>query len=316
MKKYFYTLLLLTGSVLLVLVLLTPFDYTISKYIIGHRQENNLTHFFNFNIYEHNIFGIADIVVLFLLGSLTVYALSFIPFFSSLKKFRKASGYVISAGVTVALSIVHAWKWAFSRVRPYDVFDKTFDLYTHWFMPGRYTLEVGFNQGSFPSGHVATVAILMTLFFLMPKQKYRYLRWLYAFVVFLLSAYMVWLRTMVRQHWFNDNVASYGIALVILYFFYWFIHYPPSKKLSDLTDVRVKGWEFYFTLLNLFFLFAVAAIFVGLRMFFMEHNTSGIAIFASGVFFSLFLFDVIWKLLFQKTVFINAIVGFKNKAQR
>lgn len=306
MSKRSRNLLLLGGLSLLLLFLLAPFDYAITNYAMEHKFRNAYTDFFNYNVYEHKIFGIADIVVLFLLANLALYALSFLSIFNKKtfwQKLRAQSGFVISAGTTVALSLIHAWKWAFSRVRPYHVFNHDIDNYTHWFLPGKYTLQVGFNQGSFPSGHVATIAVLMTLFFFFPDRG-RWARWLYAFLIFVLAAVMVWMRSMAGEHWFTDNVASYVIALWVFYFFYHAIHFPASPRGLAALHRRPKGWEFFFTLLMLLALFSSAAIFVGLRIFFMEKNMYvGAGVFAGGLLASLFLWDVIFMLLYQKTFF-------------
>lgn len=299
MRKHFIVLLWLAFANLVVLFALVPYDYAFTKYATEHRNDTALTDFFNYNIYEHNIFGIADIVVLFFLGSLFLYGLSFIQYFSKIKKLRRGLGFILNAGVTVALSIVHAWKWAFSRVRPYDVFDNFPEGYTHWFLPGQYTLELGFNQGSFPSGHVATIASMMVLFFLIPHRQ-KFWRWAFALLIFILSTYMIWLRTAVRQHWITDNVASYGIALVVIYFFYYFIHYPPKENATKVVESRSSGWEFYLTLLNLIWLFAFAAIPVGLRLLFIENKMMGLGVLLGGIFSSFYLFDIIWNLLYQK----------------
>lgn len=299
MRKRLIVLLWLAFVSLVVLLALVPYDYAFTKYATEHRNDTALTDFFNYNIYEHNIFGIADIVVLFFLGSLLLYGLSFIPYFSSLKKLQRSLGFILNAGVTVALSIVHAWKWAFSRMRPYDVFDNFPEGYTHWFLPGQYTLELGFNQGSFPSGHVATIAAMMVLFFLIPHRQ-KFWRWSFALLIFILSAYMIWLRTVVRQHWLTDNVASYGIALVVIYFFYYFVHYPKDDNVDSTIESRPSGWEFYLTLLNLIWLFVLAAIPVGLRLLFIENKMMGLGVLLGGIFGTLYLFDLVWKLLYQR----------------
>jgi membrane-associated phospholipid phosphatase len=274
---YFHlrNLALLGLATLLILFLISPFDLPAGLYAREHATKF-LASFFNHNMYEHQRFGMADIVVIFLLGSLGFYSASFFSWGAKFKTIRNYSGFIITVGFTVAVSTVHAWKWAFSRVRPYDVFPDHLGNFTHWFIPGAYTLKVGFNQGSFPSGHVATMSVLIALFFLLPSNgKWTGLRWIYFILVVIVALLMGWYRMMDGSHWLTDNVASIMLSIMISYFFYHFLFFPDMETrqrypLFDRLEQRRPAWAINLVWQLLCWSFSLATIFVGLRIALMQ----------------------------------------------
>lgn len=294
-NKPLLSFVLLCLASLLILLALAPIDIW-----LAHRAYFNqwtlLKGFFNQNLYEHGIFGLADIVVTIGVVCVLIYGLSFTPAGIRLQPFRAAAGYVLNAGVTAAVSIVHALKWMIARTRPHDVYhvhdpvkEPELELYTHWFEPGKFPLEVGFNRGAFPGGHVATMSVLLALVYFIPE---RHARWRPAYVAVVIGAalIMAWYRMMDITHWATDNIGGLLVSLIVVYGLYTFIHFPSqhTRRLHPWTasvDHRRPGWELLLMAATLLGSFAIAAVFVGLRIAFLEENVlRGLGISAGALF--------------------------------
>jgi membrane-associated phospholipid phosphatase len=304
MYVHLRNLALLGLATLLVLLLCAPLDLPAGLYA-RENATKFLASFFNENMYEHQRFGMADIVVVFLLGSLGLYTASFFSWGARFKKIRVYCSFVFTSGGTVAVSTVHAWKWAFSRVRPYDVFPDQLENFTHWFIPGAYTLKVGFNQGSFPSGHVATMSVMIALFFLFPsKGQWNGLRWSYFILVVVVALLMGWYRMMDGGHWLTDNIASVMLSIMVCYFFYHFIFFPSMETrqrypLFARVDQRRPAWAINLVWQLLFWFFSLATIFVGLRIALLQDKLlHGSAVAVLGIILSLMFGTLTWRALF------------------
>jgi membrane-associated phospholipid phosphatase len=276
--------------------------------------------FFNDNLYQHQKFGIADIIVLFLVSSLFIYAMSFTESGKNFKKWRAESGYIINAGFTLAVTSIHSVKWSLSRARPgsivicfqekgasaglsindinkpeysgqiQNMMQGCVDTWhTAWYMPGALTSEMGFNKGSFPSGHVATMGVLMTAFFLLPKMGVNsFLRWSFFAFVLGLELLMGYHRMTSDTHWLTDNMASVYLSIAIAYGYYHFLHFPVrtddvlSHRLADSLENRKPGWEFMLLLTTLFFFYSGAAVVVGIREIAENHIQKGSIMIVAG----------------------------------
>ena len=282
----------LTITGILVLFALAPLDRFAALFSYYYSFPH-LAVFFNENLYEQGKFGLPDIVTLLLVGSGIAYGLSFSGHFPALKRIRKEIGFVMNTGFFIAVSLVHSIKWAVSRARPHDVYPDHIEDFTHWFEPGAYTLQVGFNRGSFPSGHVATIAVLLTLTFFIPAGKDhpegRLKKRMASALILLLALVMGWYRMMNATHWLTDNIASLFLSVFFVYFFYYFIHYPSPEirkafPWTGSVDRRRAGWEFFSLIALLGLLFSVASIPVGLRISFLEgHPFTGIPVMGIGI---------------------------------
>ena len=266
--------------------------------------------FFNQNLYEHGIFGLADIVVVIAVATIAAYIVSLTPtsIGERLRPYRAQAGFVLSAGFTMAVSIVHAIKWVTSRTRPHDWFPVNMDAYTHWFEFGNYSLEVGFNRGAFPGGHVATMSVLLAYFYFMPTEgRNKHLRWFFAAAVMILSLVMGWYRMMMATHWLTDNIASMLLSVMVLYGFYHFLHFPneairQKHPWTASVDRRWAGWELMFMVAMLGLLFALATIVVGIRIIFLHSDPSqGLGVFALGCVLSALFAECTSWILFRRS---------------
>lgn len=295
---------------LIVLFVLAPYDIEASVFA-WKNQFTILETFFNDNFYQHRKFGIADIVVLISLGSLILYGLSFTERGRALRKWRAHTGYILNAGFASAVSVIHSSKWAFSRARPHDVFPDKFQNFTEWYLPGTYTLDVGFNKGSFPGGHVATMSALFTLFFLMPRKGTAgTLRWFYYAFVVILSILMGCYRTMYADHWMTDNVASLFLAIMITYGYYTILHFPDASIRSrypwtNSVDGRRPGWEIMMVFLTLVWFYSVAAVVVGIRIMIRQHIVQGAGMFLGGILLTLIFTEISTRIMLNRSLFIR-----------
>lgn len=304
MYIHYRNLVLFGLATLLVLFLSAPLDLPLGIYA----KENPidfLVGFFNLSIFLDNVLGLADIVVFFVLGALALYIASFFSWGARFKSIRDYCGYIFSTSFAMAISLIHAVKWALSRTRPYDVFPDHLQTFTHWFVPGAYTLDVGFNKGSFPSGHVATMSVLIALFFLMPTaRKWNLFRWSYIVIVVAMAMLMGWYRMMYGSHWFTDNLASLMLSIMLSYFFYHFIFFPSPETrqrypLFDRMEHRHPAWAIHLVWQLLVWGFSIATVFVGLRIIFLQDKLlHGTAILLLGIVLSYFFGRVTWRALF------------------
>jgi membrane-associated phospholipid phosphatase len=293
---------------LIALVMVSPFDLALSIFY-KNNAISSYSRFVNESLFDHGGFGLSDIVVFFLLGSLVAYFVS--GFLLSRNSrwwvIRVYTGFIILTSTTMALSIVHAMKWALSRARPYDVLPNHLELYTPWFLPGRYTLAVGFNKGSFPSGHVATMTVLLLLFYLFArKPKLQVLAWITLPATLASCAVMGWYRAMVASHWVSDNIASVCIAFAVCHWFYFSLiqvdDQVANTRFRDLVAQKrvnwwVRNWEFSLTWLILLFVFSVAGVFVGFRLLLFESSYFGILASMGSALAGWFLWKVMLRLL-------------------
>lgn len=331
MSKQLKIFIFLAFAFFILLIASSSFDMPLASYFWINKV-HTFDDFFNENLYEHGKFGIADIVVLILVGNLLVYGGSFLSATGTmLKPYRSITGFVINAGFTTAVSTVHAMKWGFSRARPNNIvncfleeatsrglsfdqaehtaqFPQIFDTcqdiwFTPWYMPGNLTPAMGFNKGSFPGGHVATMGALVTLFFLFPSRgKWAPVRWFYLAGVILLQATMGWYRIMSETHWLTDNLASLALSILVPFAYYFFLHFPAGDREKSIVSSRKAGWEFYTIWITLFFLFAIAAIFVGIRMTLHGEWSHGLPTTAAGMIFTVVLAEANLRLLWNRSL--------------
>jgi membrane-associated PAP2 superfamily phosphatase len=304
MYRHHRNLVLLGLATLLLLLLSAPLDMPLGIYA----RENPfdfLVGFFNLSIFLDNVLGLADIVVFFVLAALGLYFASFFTWGARFIPIRDYCGYIFSTSFAMAISLVHSVKWALSRTRPYDVFPDHLQNFTHWFVPGAYTLDVGFNKGSFPSGHVATMSVLIALFFLMPvARKWNPLRWGYIVLVIAVSMLMGWYRMMYGSHWLTDNLASLMLSILVSYFFYHYLFFPSEETrrlypLFSRVEHRRPGWAIHLVWQLLLWGFSIATTFVGLRIILIQEKLiHGAFVLLLGVVLSYLFGTITWRALF------------------
>ena len=135
-----------------------------------------------------------------------------------------AKKFVWSTGLITSVFVVHTLKLIISRARPKIFFSRnamdpigTDQLMgIHWagFMPFDGPRGSSFN--SFPSGHTASCALLLTFCYLIGTKR-PLLGYLSAVLVFIFCALMALARSMAGMHWLSDSVASFFMTWAIVH---------------------------------------------------------------------------------------------------
>ncbi len=339
MKARIIFLLAISTLFTIILFFISSYDI-IAMQFAWYNRISFLSEFFNDNLYQHQKFGIADLVVFFLLVNLIIYGAGFFKAGESLRKWRREAGYVLNAGFTLAVTSIHSVKWTLSRARPgsivicfqengaraglslsdinqpqhaaqiQSIMQSCVDTwYSAWYSPGALTAAMGFNKGSFPSGHVATMGVLITVFFLLPRFKIHSLyRWTFLVFVIFLQFMMGYYRMTSDTHWLTDNLASVFLSVIIAYSYYHFLHFPQktendaiSYSLAESAEKRKAGWEIRMLFSMLISAYSLAAIIVGFRVIFTDHQIqNGIIMIISGAVFAAISAESAFRAVFSR----------------
>ena len=124
-----------------------------------------------------------------------------------------------------AIVTVHSLKWIIGRLRPHAFFDAmdrqllSIESLQSLSMPGFLPLigPRGIGLNSFPSGHTASCAILLTFsYVLWPKNRAAGLA--FALVVLVFAGAMAAARSMAGMHWLSDSVASIFLTWSLIHY--------------------------------------------------------------------------------------------------
>jgi len=135
----------------------------------------------------------------------------------------EAKRFIWLSGLITSVVAVHTLKWIVSRARPKIFFalgnavnGETGNLSgIQWagFMP--FDGPRGSTFNSFPSGHTASAAILLSFCYLIGAKR-PLLGYFFGTLVFIFSCMMAVARSMAGMHWLSDSVASFFITWIIV----------------------------------------------------------------------------------------------------
>ena len=177
------------------------------------------------SVYEGEAFGASDFGV-------TASILCFLQWLRQ----RKAAGsqgrftskelkFVWLSSFLTAIVTVHSLKWIIGRLRPHAFFNTmghqllTLEGLQNVALPGFLPLlgPRGIGLNSFPSGHTASCAILLTFSYVMwPKNKAASL--IFGLAVLAFAAAMAAARSMAGMHWLSDSVASIFLTWSLIHY--------------------------------------------------------------------------------------------------
>jgi hypothetical protein len=166
------------------------------------------------------------------------------------------------------------------RARPYLVWSGKLP-FSHWYQFGPQSVSDGIYYGSFPSGHTATIFLLMTLSYFLIADRPRSIRsrlvgLIWAIVVLILTGMMIVGRSMTRDHWVTDSVGSSLLSWIFIHLIYFTVLNIPAQNRYVDTNLRYaplpRFWEI--SLLWRFFLITIGlmGIVIGTRAFFIDHT--------------------------------------------
>ncbi len=205
--------------------------------ILHHLPEYDyfLLHFFNSNFYNEEFFKyFTEIGNGYIVAAFVIPAMSYASY-----RFKALNFVPLSALIfpTIYLGIINGILkreiFAFQR-------------------PGFYRfesieyLEPVFNYGSFPSGHAATIFVVVFIWLgLAVKKGYQHKFFLHGSLIALASLVAI-SRVIVGAHWFSDILASLGIALLFRFFVefkFFYNHIAKTEVLQYLSYlVVVVAW--------------------------------------------------------------------------
>lgn len=150
-----------------------------------------------------------------------------------LDRYRPFWGFMIFCSLFTGLGLVHSFKWVLGRARPYLVLDGKL-AYSSWHEFGSQFVTDGVFYGSFPSGHTATVFLLITLsYFLIANPnsstKTKVLGWIWGIIVFIMTIMMILGRSITLHHWLTDSVGIMLLSWMFIHFIYFRILNIPAQ---------------------------------------------------------------------------------------
>ncbi len=175
------------------------------------------------SIFEGEAFGGSDIGIVFAVVCFFGWVARkrgkiLLPFFST-SELR----FIWLASLLTSIVSVHSLKWIVSRARPKIVFTPDhlgldpigFLSQLRWpgFMPIDGPRGLTFN--SFPSGHTAACAILVTVSYVAWRRRPKFSA-VFFLVVMLFCASMAIARSMAGMHWISDSIASFFITWAVI----------------------------------------------------------------------------------------------------
>lgn len=135
---------------------------------------------------------------------------------------RNRLRYIFLCGISAPLIAVHTFKWSFSRARPKvyisEILPTLNDQADLSWLPGFMGIfgPRGYSWNSFPSGHSATCAVLISLCYLFrPRSAQRMVGFV---VVLMFTGFMAVSRSMAGMHWISDSVASFFLVWCVVDF--------------------------------------------------------------------------------------------------
>jgi len=235
-----------------------------------------LADFMSRTLFEGEGFGGGDPAILYLVFVLFAYlsAWGVIP----LRRFgpwRPQLGFIVATAPVVGLFIVHSLKWVVGRARPREVVRQGM-AYTDWYETGPHYITEGIYRGSFPSGHTASVLVLLTAAYLLAGDRHnsgatRLGGWLWGLIVLLYCLTMALSRSMTFSHWIGDSLFTMLAGCLIMHcMYYWVLRIPQQTgffrqrgyhpELPKLWELQLVGNLFLITC-------GLTAIGLGLRAF-------------------------------------------------
>ena len=150
-----------------------------------------------------------------------------------LDRYRPFFGFMVFCSFFTGLGLVHSVKWVLGRARPYLVLDGKLD-YSSWHEFGSQFVTDGVFYGSFPSGHTATVFLLITLSYYLVANpnnstKAKLIGWIWGIIVFVMTIMMILGRSITLHHWLTDSVGIMLLSWIFIHLIYFRILKIPAQ---------------------------------------------------------------------------------------
>lgn len=231
-------------------------------------------------VFEGQAFGGGDLVALYLLAAVGGYYVALKRSSGRFYRLRPYFGFVVTSAVVWGLGMVHALKWSIGRARPFEVL-YTGLPFTPWHEIGPHFITEGIYQGSFPSGHTAQAALLLTFAYVLPaaterRAVPRAAAWAVGGLCLCFITAMGIARAMALSHWLTDVVGGLFLTWIGIQVTYHRILRLPEQKAFFLRIGRwpqaPEGWELKLSGWSVAALAGIAAAGLGARALFMPET--------------------------------------------
>ncbi len=272
-KSYPWGLFGLIALFPLIMIPLATVDYEVTFFLYSHRHDL-FGEVMKRTVYQGLKFGASDPAIIF---QIVIAALYF--YYSpghkqkSFLYYRPFLGFVLFSSLVTGLGLVHSTKWVMGRARPYLVFGDKLP-YSQWFEFGPHFVSDGIYYGSFPSGHTATVFLLITISYWLignpqASPRSRAFGWAWGIPVLILTIMMSIGRCMTAHHWLSDSVGITLLAWISVHLNYYYILKIPRQ----VTHQSIQGtyaplpryWELRLLWRLLFLTLGIMGVIMGIR---------------------------------------------------
>ncbi len=219
-------------------------------------------------------FGFSDPAIVFLILNAICYFL-----YSPKRKnnffhrYRPYFGFIFFTSLVTGLGLVHSFKWVIGRARPNLVLKDGLP-FSQWFEFGPQFVSDGVFYGSFPSGHTATVFLLVTLSYILisdPRgsKLHNAIGWIWGGIVFICSVLMSLGRAMTLDHWLTDCAGIILMAWLSIQLIFFHILKIPNQVSYIKANGRYAPLPLFWELMLLWRLFlitiGVMSVIIGVR---------------------------------------------------
>lgn len=223
--------------VMITLILLFSFsfiDFQLTKWLIDQRTGNwnRFANFVHETVFQNGVLGLTDFILIFLVIWIFYLFKQNKSLSNPEKRNRNHSiAFIFTNILWLTISIVQGLKYLVGRARPYEVFGGNLE-YSPWYQLGdHYSHQQIIFQGSFPSGHVMSIACLFGFSYLFTHHKGRAHQFLSHLFVLSICCITVLGRSMHGAHWVTDGVASTLFAWIFTHIhFKWHQSYIENRR--------------------------------------------------------------------------------------
>ena len=287
----------------LLALLITPWDYSCTKWL-GTHSIAWFTRFMDSSFFEGKSFGGGDFATLYMIVCAVLYCAAWLPLPANrLMRYRPELGFVVASSLITAVFVVHGFKWTIGRARPSLVLWNGEQPFTSWFELGPYNLLDGFFNGSFPSGHTATLVIFLTLAYIIAFHggwnRYR-LGHAIGMMTIGLAYLMAIARCMNRSHFITDGMAVIPLNWLIIHCLYFSILRIPNQQKIVTQHGQIKGmptcWELRLCVHGFFLVAGLMTFAIGVRGWRASTtNLPAIALLLTGTVLAIFFASKTWR---------------------
>lgn len=239
------SLLVIVSLALISMSIAAAFDYegTVALRGLGGAE---FLEFMERSVFEGDSFGAGDIGTLTQILAFVAYLIAACLNDGRRYRLRSSLGFLAFVGCSSGL-LVQGLKVFLARPRPGGEFAPFWQVST--IAPERL-----FGSGSFPSGHTAQIALLLSLVYIWQGAS-PWIRRLAALLVFVLAGVMGFSRIAGFKHWLTDTLGSVFLCWLLIHISYYYVlRIPEQLAYCQRWGILPKSWPRLWEIALLFWL--------------------------------------------------------------